>query len=136
MNDHTQQKKMPRQPMYTQQVSSIAVRPGYRRRLVNEVEGKVEQMELAGYTLVRGKDELNHDKTAHTESQQGSVCRRVVNYNPTAAARTAVWMEIPEELYIEDQEAKVKQRCDKLKQLDPRNYKQEGADYGYMNYSQ
>jgi hypothetical protein len=81
-------------------------REGYIRRFVNEEIGAVEAYEEAGYSLVYEKGADASEKRAGTESQMGSVVRRVVNKDPNASTKTAVLMEIPKELYDEDQREK------------------------------
>lgn len=129
--------KPKRRPLYQSQVvSGIAVKPGFTRRLVNEVEGRVKRFQEGGWSLVADKEAMTHEKTAKVESQMGSVSRRVVNpNNKEASCRTAVWMEIPTEIHQEDQDAKYKIRAKKVEQLDPRKYKQDGSDYGQMNFN-
>lgn len=76
-------------------------RPGFVRRVVNDVNGKVEKLLSFGYELVRTPTKVG-DERAGAATQLGSVVRK-----PVGGGVDAVLMEIPEEFYREDQQAKV-----------------------------
>lgn len=79
-------------------------RPGYKRRIFNDVDDRIQRAEAAGYKAVSEKDfRLPTDGRAGTDTQVGSVLKRSVG-NGTMG----VLMEIPEEFYNEDQERKVR----------------------------
>jgi len=76
-------------------------RPGFIRRMVNDVNGRVEKLRAFGYDIV-GKPTQVGDERAGAATQVGSVVRK-----PVGGGIDAVLMEIPEEFYREDQQAKV-----------------------------
>lgn len=76
-------------------------RPGFIRRMVNDVNGRVEKLRAFGYEIV-GKPTQVGDERACAATQVGSVVRK-----PVGGGIDAVLMEIPEEFYREDQQAKV-----------------------------
>jgi len=99
-------KKRPsRVPMHKQNILVAMNREGFKRLWVNEYIGRVESYELAGWNVVEDANLQTHDGLSQVESQTGSVVRRVVNKDPNAPCKTAVLMEIPIELYEEDQAA-------------------------------
>ena len=109
-------------------------RKGFVQRWVNTEDGRVESFKLAGWTPADGSADNNH-RRAQDGSNVGSIAEKVVNRDPNAAYKTAVLMEIPEELYREDQLAKYKKIDDAEKAFDPAKQSQDGADYGEMKLS-
>lgn len=106
MSESTRAVKRPqRVPMHQQNVFTAENRDGFKRMWVNEYIGAVAAHELAGWTVVLDAKAKTHDGQSQIESQSDSVVRRVVNKDPHAPCRTAVLMEIPLEIYMEDQKA-------------------------------
>lgn len=124
-------KRPERKPIYKNKILEAKPRKGFVRRFVNEEPGRVAMFLEAGWTLVVG-DEDASDSKVQDAAQQSSLVRRVVNRGADARSQTAVLMEIPEDLYNEDQAAKQK-KVDKIEDsYDPNKTKQSGADYGNM----
>lgn len=123
-----------RVPLAEQQrtVLSSEQRKGYVRRWVNEEDNRIEKFLLAGYTPVEGKED-NNVKRAQDGTRMGSVARKTVNRDSKAAYHTAILMEIPEDLYREDQEVKARLQAEQESAMDPATKKQDGADYGSMS---
>lgn len=123
-----------RTPLHKRRLLEAKDRPGFVRRWVNEEIGAIEAYMEAGWKPVVG-DEDNSDKRAQKESKMGSMVRRVVNRDPSASAKTAVLMEIPEDIYAEVQAEKQQIIDEREIALDPRKAKQRGSDYGSMSKS-
>lgn len=123
-----------RTPLHKKRLLDAKQRPGYVRRWVNEEVGAIDMYLDAGWQPVVG-DEDASDKRAQTESKLGSVVRRVVNRDPNASAKTAILMEIPEDIYNEVQAMKQDDIAEKEASYDPRQRNQHGADYGEMKKS-
>lgn len=92
-----------RTPIATRDPLKFATRPGYRRRVVNDIrDGARIQMFLdAGWRMVEGDVTTAADGEAGRPSQVGAAVRRSVG-----AGVQAYLMEIPEELYEQDQRKK------------------------------
>lgn len=75
-------------------------RPGFNQRWVNDVDGRIQMFEEAGYTAVQKPTEVG-DPQAGAATQVDRVVRK-----PVGGGITAVLMEIPEDYYREDQQAK------------------------------
>lgn len=119
-----------RTPMYKQRSMGIKTRPGYVRRQVVEKPGRVEAMQAAGWGVICGKDENLKDHRLQSDSQLGSVVREVVN-RKEGLTPNAVWMEIPEEYYKEDQAAKQQMSDEKSAAWNPKNIAKANGDlYG------
>jgi len=95
-----------RQPLASRDILTAPKRPGFVRRFVNDIDERVQTFEEAGYEIVREPTKVG-DKRAGTETQLGSPVRKAVG-----GGVGAVLMEIPEEYYEEDQEAKEAKRRD------------------------
>ena len=96
-----------RKPVGLRRRASAPTREGYHRRWVNDIEDRVGMFEDGGYTPVKGEDG-NH------------------RVRRTGSGKQAVLMEIPEDLYQEDQQAKYAQwNKDNQERLQPR----EGTGY-------
>lgn len=132
-NKHLNQSKRPvRVPIHKQAALAADAREGYKRYWVNETRGRVEQFLLAGWSVVTEEANLS-DNRAQTESQLGSVVRKVVNKGPKADSQTAVLMEIPLELYNLDQMDQQKENDRVESQYNPTNVRNTtGMDYGSM----
>lgn len=79
-------------------------RPGFVRRVVNNVPGRIQQFEDRGWSVVTG-DETGGPLSAADPTKPGSAVTRVVGTGKDGPI-TGVLMEIPEEIYAEDQWAK------------------------------
>lgn len=121
--------RVTRVPMHKQNVFTAANREGFKRMWVNEYIGAVAAYELAGWAVVVDASMATHDGLAQVESQLDSVVRRVVNRDPHAPCRTAVLMEIPLELYNEDQTAEQSALEEQEKQWN----KAKSNEYGSVN---
>lgn len=97
-----------RVPLHQQSVFTAENRPGFKRMWVNEAPGLVESYNLAGWKAVLQQDMATHNGQIQFETQMDSVVRRVVNRDIRASWKTAVLMEIPLEIYEEDQRAEQK----------------------------
>jgi len=89
-----------RTPVGRRNVLTAEQRKGYVRRWVNDEDGRVAMFQEAGYEPVQVPTEVG-DPMAGNASQVGAVVRK-----PVGGGKTAVLMEIPEEFYREDQDAK------------------------------
>lgn len=121
-----------RTPLRQQKKLAFAERPGYVRRLVNDIGDRIKRFELAGWTLVENEDANN---LSDTDTQKGSSTRSPVkvrvNEGLDARNHFAYLMEIDETFYNEDKQAAL----DALKKatddrIDPKN----AADYGELKY--
>lgn len=94
-------KRPKRVPLGTRNVLKYPARPGYVRRVVNDVEDRVQRFKEAGYEIVQKKDLPSGDPRAGDGSQMGMpVAKSVGN------GIKGVLMEIPQEYYLEDQQTK------------------------------
>ena len=84
-------------------------RPGYRRRVVNDVEDgmRVAAFKEAGWEVVSDPYAgVNSDGDLSQPSQEGSAVSRHVGMGEGGRSLKGILMEIPEEWYQEDQAAK------------------------------
>lgn len=109
--DRSQSAHKKRVPVGTRNKLTAPERPGYVRRFVNDVDGRLSMFEDAGYGAVRVPTQVG-DPAAGDSSQVGSVVRK-----PVGGGVTAVLMEIPKEYYEEDQLAKEQRLKEKEKSL-------------------
>lgn len=93
----TRQKRV---PMHERMPLSADSRPGFRRRVVNDVPGRIDRLKLAGWTVVEDGTKLG-DTYAGQASGVGSQSSK-----PVGRGINGILMEIPEELYNEDQATK------------------------------
>lgn len=98
--DRSQSPRVKRIPISARNKLVAEGREGFHRRWVNDVPGRLEQFEQAGYVQVTDPTKVG-DPRAADASQLGSVVRK-----PVGGGIDAVLMEIPEEFYREDQDAK------------------------------
>jgi hypothetical protein len=92
------EKRPKRIPLGTRNVLKYPERPGYKRRVVNDVEDRIQRFQQAGYEIVQKKDLPSGDPRAGDASQMGMpVAKNVGN------GVKGVLMEIKEEWYKEDQ---------------------------------
>ena len=122
-----------RVPIHKQKMMSAVKKVGFVPRIVNEEPGRVEAFKKAGWAIVTEKDRNNSDPRIQNGTSIDSAVRYVVNKDPGAKSHTAVLMEIPEEHYDADFLDQQNEIEEKERQLDPKNSKQQGADYGNMS---
>lgn len=79
-------------------------RPGFKRRVVNDSPGRIKQFEDNGWEVVRG-DETGGQTTARDPKKPGTAVTKIVGPGQEGPT-TGVLMEIPEEIYNEDQKRK------------------------------
>ncbi len=92
-----------RAPIGTGNRLTAKQRPGYHRRYVNDQDDRIARFEEAGYTVVLDTSEDTSSVRAGSAAPVGSVVRK-----PVGGGTFAVLMEIPDEWYQEDQEAKAR----------------------------
>ena len=90
-----------RVPMHERMPLTADSRPGFKRRVVNDVPGRVDRLKLAGWTVV--EDTSIGDTYAGQASSLGSAATK-----PVGRGVNGILMEIPEDLYNEDQAVKQK----------------------------
>lgn len=100
--DRNETGRRTRVPLGMKQASlSASVRPGYQRRWVNDVAGRLQQAIEGGY------EHVAQDPTAKSQDL-GVKTSRVVGSKEDGQAMSAYLMEIPVEWYEEDQRTKQK----------------------------
>ena len=124
-------KRPARKPIHTRSILESSKRKGFVRRFVNEEAGRIQMFIEAGWTPVEGIEDASNSR-AQDATQQSSIVRRVVNRGTDARSHTAILMEIPEDLYNEDQAEKQKKVNAIEASYDPKVQNQPGADYGEM----
>lgn len=86
---------------------STEQKPGFVRRWVNDIPGRVERFLKGGYEIVRDDDvKVGDDGVTDNNIALGSGARKNVGRTRAGEGTQAVLMEIPKELYEEDQKAK------------------------------
>ncbi len=128
ITDNSGATKTKRVPLSKQNAYNIQERPGYRRRGVNDDPMRIQAFLDAGWTIVHDKNQIDDDNPLQSSSQMGSVVRKVANRSPDAPIKYQILMEIPEELYQEDQLLKAEQADALEQQYDPK--KRKGVEYG------
>ena len=121
-----------RVPVHKHSPLKAQSREGFVRRLVQDTPGRIKMFLAAGWTHVVDESQDISDKIAGTASQQGSNVVKVTNKDPRADSHHAYLLEIPEDLYNQDQADKMAQIDKKEAEYDPSKRAQGGADYGYM----
>lgn len=82
-------------------------RPGFIRRWVNDVPGRVEKFLRGGYEIVKNDDvKVGDGGVTDNNIALGTGARKNVGRTRIGDGTHAVLMEIPEDLYEEDQKAK------------------------------
>ena len=106
--DRTKGKRI---PVGTQSKLTADNRPGFKRRFVNDEDGRVDMFLRAGYEIVNDVDTIGQPRVGDA-SNTGSR-----PYKSVGGGMNAVLMEIPEEFYNEDQAAKERRIADKSEGL-------------------
>lgn len=97
----TRKRRPKRTPIGRRNVLTVDKRdPNYYYRFVNDVDGRLQMFEEAGYEAVKEPTQVG-DPRAGDASQLGSTVRK-----PVGDGKSAVLMRIPKEYYEEDQAAK------------------------------
>jgi hypothetical protein len=100
--DRNETGRRTRVPLGMKQASLVAsARPGYQRRWVNDVAGRLQQAIDGGY------EHVSQDPTAKSQDL-GVKTSRIVGAKEDGQAMSAYLMEIPMDWYEEDQKAKQK----------------------------
>ena len=82
-------------------------REGFVRRWVNDIPGRIEKFLLAGYEVAKGDEiKVGEDGVTSNNIALGTGARKNVGRTRTGEGTQAVLMEIPKEMYEEDQKAK------------------------------
>ena len=105
-----------RTPIGTKNVLTAPQRKGFVRRFVNDTPDRIQQFEQAGYTKVIGDVPVGDGE----QEKLGSVVTKSVG-----SGINAVLMEIPEEFYTEDQQAKQREVDATEEQMRPRKSEDE-----------
>jgi hypothetical protein len=107
---------------------SVPVRPGYQRRWVNDAEGRIANAEAGGYTFAL--DPSLQIGQADIDNENRDLGARVSRVVDKTTGQKAYLMEIKEEFYKEDQNAKVRE----VEKVDQRikKGKLEQVDDGYV----
>ena len=84
-------------------------KPGFVRRWVNDVVGRLEKFEKAGWVPADRNDvDVNHGEVAGSNTALGTGVSKDVGRTRAGDGTQAILMEIPIEYYEEDQAAKQK----------------------------
>lgn len=127
----TKEKLGKRTPLYKQRSSGIKEKAGFTRYQVLEKPGEIEKFMEAGWRPCTGNDVSLRDRRVQNDTQLGSVVREVVNKRPGAESQTAIWMEIENEYYEEDQRAKNAMNDAKKAAWNPKNIQASNQHQGY-----
>lgn len=105
--DEIMANRVTRIPLHEQKShSAVPTRIGYIRGWVNDTGNNIAQHKLAGYTVVEEKDMKIGDNGSEANVALGTGARKNVGITRHSDNTIAVLMEIPEELYMKDQQAK------------------------------
>lgn len=121
--------QLERVPMHVRQAIQAPSRPGYRRRVVfssKDMAGRVARLQAAGYTIVDDGSSIG-DPREGLAAGTGSASTRVVN---PSNGGTGVLMEIPEEFYKQDMDAKHKKIDDDEESLISAGAEEVGGNVG------
>ena|SRR3990167_3311977 len=114
-----EQTRPSRTPLYQvkKTVLNAEARPGYYRRVINDVVGRVQKFIEAGYSIVK---------------PNGQVWEATVNTDKDASANKGYLVEIPMDIYKEDEAAKALLVDETEDRINPKKRNQGGEDFGYM----
>jgi hypothetical protein len=107
-----------RKPMYEQNsLTYFKKDPNFRYRSVNDVPGRVERFQAAGWEIVKGNVQDTYSGKGRKEAtQQGSAIRSRVN--PGQEHQFGIIMRIPINLWEKDQKVKEAKRIEQEKFID------------------
>lgn len=126
-------KRPKRIPLHVQKKLGFAERPGYVRRLVNDVGDRIERYKLAGWTHVLNQDENDiSDINTQKGSSERSPVKVIVNEGLDAKAKYGYLLEIEEELFNEDRDALRAKRKESTE--DRINPSKDSHQYGGIKY--
>lgn len=122
-----------RVPMHKQKAVGLKPRPGYTARFVVEKAGRIQKFLEAGYQIVKGQDRLDTDNRIQAAKGLGDQCKVVCNWTnlKLGDSPTGVWMEIPTELYEQDQREKLAAVSEVEASIDPRRLQRDNPDAYY-----
>ncbi len=113
-----------RVPIGSRNILTTDQKEGFKRRWVNDDPGRVQMFEEAGYKIVNDPTKVGDRRVGDASNQGSSVTRKSVG-----GGQFSVLMEIPEEFYREDQEAKEQHLKNQERSLIPETLKGDGS-YG------
>jgi len=88
---------------------STTQKPGFVRRWVNDVVGRLDKFDRAGWVPADRNDvDVNHGEVTGSNTALGTGVSKDVGRTRAGDGTQAILMEIPVELYEEDQKAKQK----------------------------
>ncbi len=126
-----------RKPLHTRSKLKFPDRPGYVRRVFNDQDARIQEAKEAGWTEVVDDKIAGGDSSSTASKQVGTVVRR-----PVGGGIHGVLMEIPVEIYTEDDGEKQKRIMNVEKALSPKDGKLKTEDgntttgyYGSVNIS-
>lgn len=123
-----------RKPLHRRRALVFDERPGFVRRVVNDVNDgdRVRMFKEAGWNVVKQEDIKGPDEMAYSDHQIGSAVMRSVG-----GGVKGVLMEIPKEFYDEDQAEKIAKLRRREKNISRVNAGSEdsGAFYGEVKIS-
>lgn len=99
-------------------------RPGYHRRWVNDIPGRIRMFLEAGYTFVK---DPNANMSSNATGREGVVTAIVNRSIKDAQTHKAYLMEIQDKWYNEDQEAKHAKQIEQKTSYDPHFAHQRGV---------
>lgn len=121
LEDASRANRPKRIPLAAQNRLGAPTRSGYARRIVNDTDDRIERFKKAGWAIVEGDFPIG-DERSKDPSLLGKQRRTAVGHGTNAFL-----MEIPEEWYNADQEAKVRERQRKMDELLRKKPNQYGA---------
>lgn len=97
-----------RTPLFEQRDQmAVEAKPGFVRRWVNDLTNRIEKFRRAGWEIVSDKEvSVGSEGVVDNNVSLGSGARKNVGRTRGGDNSQAVLMEIPQELYEEDQRAK------------------------------
>jgi hypothetical protein len=111
LDDDSRANRPTRIPIHKQNAISANKRAGFMRRVVTDREERINKFLQAGYSIVRDGEKIG-DQRSKDPSQLSDMPRRQVGHG-----LYGVLMEIPEELYNQDQVDKIEQTRDVEREL-------------------
>lgn len=103
-------------------------KPGYKHRVVNDAEGRLDMFEEAGYEFVRDPKIQIGDDRIENPSQMGSAVKTLVGKKPNGEPMFGYLMRIKKEWYDEDQQVKHEKIEDSMEAI--KNQPKKEGQYG------